>query len=129
MELTLQRRHSLKCPDRSKGPNFLKCHGHCKLRGVGYDDDHRRIRKSLNTRDLARAARLLAEFGRTGASAEPPRKRIADAIGAFLQHKADKAPETRRKYKRVLMLLGNYCESQNLHFIPELTVETLDGYV
>jgi hypothetical protein len=29
--LTLQRRHSQKCPQRNRGPNYLKCRGGCSL--------------------------------------------------------------------------------------------------
>jgi site-specific recombinase XerD len=126
MELTPQRRHSPKCPHRGKGPNFLKCR--CKLRAVGYDDEGRRIRKSLKTRDLARAWRLLAQFGRTR-ELEPPRKRIAQAIAAFEEQKANKAPETKRKYRRVLGVLRSYCERRGLEFLPQVTIEALDPYV
>jgi site-specific recombinase XerD len=129
MELILQRRHSPKCPDRSKGPNFLKCRGRCKLWAVGYDESHRRVRKSLNTRDLARGFRILAKFGQTLELQPPPPKSIAHAIAAFIQHKADKAPETRRKYVRVTSVLRSYCERHGLRFLPEVTLEALDAYV
>jgi integrase/recombinase XerD len=72
---------------------------------------------------------MLAQFGQTGGSAEQPRKTITDAIAAFERQKADKAPETRRKYKRVMSLLGSYCERHGLRFLPEVTIETFDAYV
>jgi site-specific recombinase XerD len=129
MELTLQRRHSPSCPDRKKGLTFLKCHGRCKFWIAGYDDQHRRIRKSLGTRDLARAFKLLAAMQNTPTVAEAPQKKISDAVATFDQHKADKAPETTRKYKRVLGVLREYCERHNLVFLPEITLEALDPYV
>src|ERR1700722_15733667 len=60
--LTLQRRHSPKCPDRNRGPNYLKCRGRCLLRACGTTDDGQRMRLSLKTRDLQRAARRLIEI-------------------------------------------------------------------
>lgn len=59
--LTLQRRHSKKCPDRNKGPNHLKCRGQCPIR-VGGTSEGSRVRISLNTRDLQLAARRLTEI-------------------------------------------------------------------
>src|SRR4030095_9500624 len=59
--LTIQRRHSEKCPDRKKGLNYLRCRGRCPLRISGTVNE-RRIRESLKTPDLQRAARRLAEL-------------------------------------------------------------------
>jgi integrase len=81
--LTLQRRHSQKCPDRNKGPNYLKCRGHCSLRICGMVNEHR-VRKSLKTRDLQRAARRLAEIEQEALGR--PRKPLMDAIEAFHDH-------------------------------------------
>lgn len=128
MELILQRRHSPKYPDQGKGPNFLKCRGKCKLRAVGYDDSGQRVRRSLETRDLARAARTLAAI-QYKQKVPSPRKSVIDAIAAFEQHKSDRAPETIRKYKRVLRVLRTYCDRRGLFLLPQLTVETLDEYV
>lgn len=70
--LTLQRRHSKKCQDKDKGPNYLKCRGHCPLR-VGGMLGSKRVRKSLKTRDVQRAARRKAEMEEEapGALAKP----------------------------------------------------------
>ncbi len=64
MEILLQRRHTEVCPDRQNGPNHLKCRGKrpCPLRAVGYDQHGQRVRESLGTRDLARAAARLTEL-------------------------------------------------------------------
>jgi hypothetical protein len=59
--LTLQRRHSEKCPDREKGPNYLHCRRRCPLRICGMLDG-KRVRKSFKTRDVRRGARRLADL-------------------------------------------------------------------
>ena len=130
MELTIQRRHSPKCPDRSKGPDFLKCRGRCKLRAVGYDSHGKRIRESLNTRDMARAATLLAEFIEARkARPDIPRKQLVEAIAAFEAHHAQKAPETRRKYRTKLKYLAGFCERAGIKYVDEATLERLDAHV
>ncbi len=124
--LTLQRRHSSKCPDRAKGPNFLKCRGHCAIRICGMQNG-KRVRTSLKTRDLRRAAKRLAEMlddetlGRS-------RKTITDAIVAFHAQHVEHAVETQRKYKRVLSYLAKYSEGAQLRYVDQITVETMDGY-
>ncbi len=109
--LTLQRRHSLKCPDRKRGPNHLRCRGSCPLWATGTLEG-KRTRISLQLRDLNRAARRLTEledqkFGR-------PRKSIAAAIAAFHAQGAGLAAETKRKYKRILRRFGEFCENSSL---------------
>src|SRR5258708_570458 len=79
--LTIQRRHSPKCPDRSKGPNYLKCRGRCLLRACGATDGGRRVRVSLKTRDLQRAARRVTEI--EDRASGKPRKTISDAVRSF----------------------------------------------
>ena len=69
--LTLQRRHSTKCPHRQKGPDSPKCR--CPVR-VGGIVEGKRVRVSLKTRDLRRAARRLAEMEQQGFAR--PRKRL-----------------------------------------------------
>lgn len=123
--LTIQRRHSKKCPDKDLGPHYLKCSGKCPLRICGMVDG-RRVRQSLKTRDLQRATRRMAEiqdeaFGR-------PRKTLADAIEAFHLYHAKNASETRRKYRRILRYLDEYCARQSLRYADQVSVESLDGY-
>jgi len=84
--LMLQRRHSAKCPHRHKGPNFTKCR--CPVWAGGIVDD-KRVRFSLKTRDLRRAARRLVEKEQQGTAR--PRKRLAAAVEAFLAlHEAER---------------------------------------
>src|SRR5215510_4984226 len=123
--LTLQRRHSTKCPDKNKGPNYLKCRGRCPIRICGMSNG-KRIRTSLKTRDLQRAARRLAEMEEEALGRL--RKPLDDAIASFKAQHAEHASETQRKYKCVLTYLADYCARQQLRYVDQVTVETMDGY-
>jgi site-specific recombinase XerD len=123
--LTLQRRHSKKCRDQNKGPNYLKCRGHCPLRVCGTSEG-RRVRISLKTRDLQRAARRLTEI--EDRVSGRPRKSITDAIEAFhAQHHAD-GLETKRKYKRILGFFWDFCSQAEIHYVDRIRVEDMDRY-
>ena len=123
--LTLQRRHSKKCRDRNKGPNYLKCRGHCPLRVCGTSEG-RRVRISLKTRDLHRAARRLTEI--EDRASGRPRKSTTEAIEAFhAQHHGDQS-ETKRKYKRILGLFGAFCTQAEIHYVDRVRVEDMDRY-
>ncbi len=56
------------------------------------------------------------------------RKALTDAIEAFHAQHAERAAETKRKYKRVLSFLARYCEGAHLRCVDQITVETMDGY-
>jgi integrase len=86
----------------------------------------KRVRTSLKTRDLQRAARRLAEIEEAGLGR--PRKLLTDAIEAFHAQHAGHAPETKRKYKRVLASLNDYCARDTLRYVDQVTVEGMDGY-
>ena len=102
-----------------------KCRGRCPLRVCGMKDSQR-IRKSLKTRDLQRAARRLAEMETEGHCR--PRKPLQEAVEAFQAQHAGHASETKRKYKRLLGLLVDYCTRQSLRYVDQVIVETMDGY-
>jgi len=123
-ELTIQRRHSRSCPDRHRGANFLKCRGRCPLWVAGTLDGQR-IRRSLRTRDLQRAAQRLGTFLD---SITRPRKRLTEAVEAFLGAHKDRAPETIRKYARLLRYLVEFCRGRGLEHVDEVTAEHLDEY-
>ena len=123
--LTLQRRHSKKCTDKKKGPSYLKCRGHCPLRICGMLNGQR-VRKSLKTRDLQRAARRMSEM--QDEALGRPRKTLRDAIEAFQAQHAEHAPETKRKYKRVLSYVAEYCEHEALRYVDQINVESMDSY-
>src|SRR6266481_8781894 len=122
-QLNLQRRHSKKCPDRERGPDYLKCRGHCPLRICGMMNG-RRIRVSLKTRDLRRASRRYAEM--QDEAVARPRKELSAAIEAFHGQHARQASETQRKYKRVMGYVGDFCSERSLRYVNQIGVETMD---
>lgn len=123
--LTIQRRHSRKCPHRNKGPNYLKCCGRCPLWVCGMAEG-RRVRLSLKTRDLQRAARRLTEI--EDRVSGRPRKSIVDAVAAFHAQHEGNSVETKRKYKRLLKLLADFCTNESIHYLDRIDVEAMDRY-
>jgi hypothetical protein len=112
-------------PDRNKGPNHLKCRGRCPIRICGVSNG-KRIRMSLKTRDLQRAARRMAEIDDEAVGR--PRKLLSDAIEAFHAQHIHNASETKRKYKRVLKVLSEYCTRASLRSVDQVQIENMDGY-
>jgi site-specific recombinase XerD len=123
--LTLQRRHSPKCPNRNKVPDRKETRCRCPLWACGMVDQ-RRVRLSLKTRDLQRAARRLTEI--EDRVSGKPRKTICDAITAFGAQHEGKASETKRKYKRILALLDGFCADASIRYLDQINVETMDRY-
>ncbi len=124
--LTLQRRHSPRCPDRDKGPNHLKCRGGCVLRAYGTTDDGRRMRLSLKTRDLQRAARKLTEI--EDRISGKPRKKIVDVVASFGDQHEGNADETKRRYKRILRFFTEFCAREALIYVDQINLEAMDLY-
>ena len=124
--LTLQRRHSPKCPDRDKGPNLLKCRGHCPLRVCGTTRRRQRVRLALKTRDLQRAARRLTEI--EDRASGKPRKSINDAVSAFQAQHEDNADETKRRYKRIMRYFTEFCKTDSLAYVDQIDVEAMDRF-
>jgi len=56
------------------------------------------------------------------------RKTLSEAFKAFEGQHAERAPETQRKYRRVLGYLDEYCTGESIRFVDQPTVETMDGY-
>lgn len=98
--LTLQRRHSKKCPDKQKGLNYLKCRGQCTLRICGTVNGQR-VRTSLKTRDIRRAARRLAEMDDEALGRR--RKILSEAIEAFHAQHTGKEDEHLIRFAFVTM--------------------------
>jgi len=86
--------------------------------------DGKRIRRSLKTRDLQRAAKRLAGLQVD----ESERATVEQAAEAFLAAHADRAPETLRKYRRILGFLTAYCRDRGIALADRITTETMDGY-
>lgn len=57
-----------------------------------------------------------------------PRKALSDAVEAFHAQHAENAVETKRKYKRVLTYLTDYCSRESGRYVDQVTVELMDGY-
>jgi len=88
--------------------------------------DGKRIRESLKTRDLQRAARKLTELEdrRSGVA----RKSIGDAIDAFHGQHAANALETQRKYRRILENLKEFCATEGIKYVDRVDAEAMDRY-
>lgn len=123
--LTLQRRRSPKCPNHNKSPNRKEKKCTCPLWACG-TVDQRRVRLSLKTRDLQRAARRLTEM--EDRISGKPRKTIADAVAAFQAQHEGKAAETKRKYKRISGFFLSFCADASLHYLDQTSVEAMDRY-
>ena len=88
--------------------------------------DGKRLRVSLKTRDLRRAAKRLAEREQEGSAR--PRRRLAAAVEAFLSHHERRAAETKRKYGRLLGYLADFGTHHGVEYLDQITVEVLDRY-
>jgi len=88
--------------------------------------DQRRVRLSLKTRDLQRAARRLTDM--EDRISGKPRKTIPDAVIAFHAQHEGKALETKRKYKRILQVFSDFCGSSSTSYVDQVNVETMDRY-
>src|SRR5580692_9728819 len=102
--LTPWRNHLKDCTHRSKGRACVKCS--CPVWADGTLNG-RRYRKSLDTRDWARAIRRMAELEDPKA---PRLKPITEAAAAFEKHIASLEPSTQRKYRNVLKQLQAHCK-------------------
>jgi integrase len=121
--LNLYRRHTPKCPHKTKGQAHTKCS--CPIWCYGQGNEGNQIRESLKTRDWQRAIRRAAKLE----SPDAPRfKPIADTVKGFEQHIQSLEPSTQRKYMNVLRQFCAYCEGAGLEDLAEITVDSLDGY-
>lgn len=55
-------------------------------------------------------------------------KTITDAISAFQVQLEAKAPETKRKYKRILGFFNAFCVDASISYLDQVNVETMDRY-
>src|SRR5579864_8897715 len=79
-----------------------------------------------DTRDLQRAARRLTEM--EDRISGKPRKTIPEAVIAFHAQNENKAPETKRKYKRILQVFSDFCGNAATSYVDQVNVETMDRY-
>jgi site-specific recombinase XerD len=85
----------------------------------------KRVRVSLKTRDLNRVDRRMKEMDEETLG---HRKTVPAAIEAFQKQREETAPETQRKYRRVLGYLEEYCAQESIRFVDKVRVEDMDGY-
>lgn len=122
---TIWRRHTPNCRFSSKGRDYLKCG--CPLWADGYVDGKRVLRKSLGTRDMARARKKAVEL-------ESPDNRIykslSDAVDAFLDHGKSEGLTfaTQRRYRNTLAKLREFCTGRNVDSVNDLDTDTIDGF-
>ena len=110
------------CSHAHKGRAYTKCN--CPIWADG-ELRGKRYRKSLDTRDWARAIRKLAELEDPNA---PRLKPITEATEAFRQHCCSLATGTKAKYWNVLRHLEDYAKRAGLHDLSDITLERLDAY-
>jgi site-specific recombinase XerD len=89
-------------------------------------DDGRRMRLSLKTRDLQRAARRLTEM--EDRISGKPRKKVTDAVVAFQAQHEGNADETKRRYQRLLRYFAEFCASRPWTYVDQVDVEAMDLY-
>jgi site-specific recombinase XerD len=75
---------------------------------------------------MQRAARRLTEM--EDRIAGKPRKTIGEAVSAFESQHAHKAPETKRKYKRIVEFFASFCAQVSVSRLDQVNVETMDRY-
>jgi len=140
--LMLWRRHEAKCPHKKKGRTCLKCQ--CPIWCDG-DIDGKRVRKSLETRDWARATRNLAriedpnyglktcsqpgcnELVERGRCARHTRE-IGRAISAYHEAHQDAADGTKRNRKRALRFLEEFLAERTVRTVDQINLEDLNAF-
>lgn len=103
-------------------PDHLKYH--CPI-WVDGQVNGERVRQSLTTRDLQRAAKRLAELEQ---GQEKPAKPLSEAITAFLKAKAELSPGTARNHRRILghfQFVAHKCKVETLE---QAGLDLLDQY-
>lgn len=122
--LTAYRRHEKGCPHAAKGRAWTKCGCpiHCDgiVRG-------RRVRRSLDTRNWARAMRRLAELEEARGEGRKP-KTVGEAAEAFLSDRSHLEPATLTKYRRILGRLEAFARAEKLATVAAVALEDLDRY-
>ncbi len=94
--LSLYRRHTKKCPHRSKGVRWARCN--CPVHAWGALPNGKWIRKAVGTRSMSQARRTVEQWERDQRTDAPPP--IGEATDAFLLSHKDSA--------RAMVLLMRY---------------------
>lgn len=124
--LTIWRRHVPACPHKAKGRDYLKCS--CPIWADGYVNGKREFRKSLKTRDMARARKRAAALEDPGEAKVS--KPVREAVSQFLAHcRAHGTQDSSlRKYTGSMNAFQAYCEKRGFDSVDELDVVALDDY-
>jgi integrase len=127
-----KRRHKSNCPDRDKGPDYLKCRTGCTLfmdlRAIGLG------RPSLKTGNLERAHKRIADkIAEIQSGGLKPKKTVPEAIKLFLAsfQSGDELTvkgSTLKRYTRRLNALREFCKATEIRTIEDITLEVLDAY-
>jgi site-specific recombinase XerD len=125
--LNLQRRHTPRCPDREHGLNYLSCKGKCPFRVSGTLPNGERFRETLKTRDLARAAKRLAELENGDREEKPKGKLLTEAIEGYLSN-IEVARGTRENYQRVLSHLVKVSTAAGVNTLESVSVDLIHEY-
>ena len=121
--LTMWRRHTRTCPHRRQGREYTKCD--CPIHCDG-EINGRRVRRSLETRNWARAGRKMAEL-ECELACERASKSVEEALARFIAE-CEIEPSTGRKYSRWARFLAAYAGERGITHIGDFTLEDLDGY-
>jgi integrase len=137
--LTLWRRHESDCPHKGKGRKWTNCN--CPIHCDG-EVNGARIRKSMDTRDWARARRNLDRIEDPksglqqciqpgcremveGARCGRHTKEIAPAIAAYHDAHLDTALSTQQSLGRTLGFLEDFTSKRGLRTVDEIDLESL----
>ncbi len=122
--LTVYRRHAPSCKHHKAGAAHLKCD--CPLWAWGSLPNGQWTRKSLGTRSISQARRVIERWERDQRTGAPPS--VEFATEAFLLKHKDSACATRIKYAKVMRLFRAFSERTGHDRIDAITVETFDHY-
>ena len=117
------RRHATSCPHHAKGREWLRCD--CPLWARGTLDG-RRVYRSLKTRSLKKALRLVAELEDAGETWTAP---LDDALGEWIRSKRFLSEGCLRKYRKVERLFAEFLTGyEGVSKVRDITPETVDRY-
>ena len=124
--LTLQRRHSKKCRKNSKkttAPNRRKCR--CPVWACGMVDGEEGTNIPQDSRFPAGCPTINRNRGPGVWEASEGDCRGRRSLHA---HHDGNQCETKRKYKRILSYLADFCTKESVHYVDSVNVETMDRY-
>jgi len=124
--LELYRRHTPKCPHRSKGQNYTKCR--CPI-WVDGEVSGRRYRRSLGLRDWARAVKRVGQIEEKPEQATLPRS-LVSSIDLYVSdcRVRNLKESTITSYRKTLDHLRGFLEAIGRRSIEDLDLSMLTDY-